>query len=85
MALLNERPPSVQSLGGQICLRFETSDVNYLDIHVHIDYMDPFDNLRGHYSLQIASEVKFGLCDLHFTCDQNLPLPYISLVQKIWK
>ena len=59
-------------------LRFEISDLNYLDIHVHIAYMVPYDGLWGHYSLQTASEVKFGLNNLHFICDQILPLPYIT-------
>ena len=40
-----------------------------------------FDSLRGHHSLQTASEVKSDLgdlSDLHIICDQSLPLLYIA-------
>ena len=51
-------------------LRFEISDLDYLHIHVHLAYRDPFDSLGGHYSLQTASEVRsdfrFDISDLKY-------------------
>ena len=51
-------------------LGFEISDLSYLYIHVHIVYMVPYSGLRGHYSLQTASEVKsdlrFEISDLNY-------------------
>ena len=65
--------------------RFEISDVNYPDIHVHIAYMvlwillhRPFGSLWGHCSLKTTLEVTLGLSDLHFICEQCLWLPYIA-------
>ena len=59
-------------------LGFEISDLSYLYIHVRIVDMVPYSGLRGHCSLQTASEVIFGLNNLHFICDLSLPLPYIT-------
>ena len=38
--------------------RFEISDLSYLHIHAN---MVPYDGLRGHYSIQTASEAKSDL------------------------
>ena len=63
-------------------LRFEISDLNYLDIHVHIAYMVPYDGLWGHYSLQTASEVK---SDFRFEIsDLNYLLIHMHFAYTVW-
>ncbi len=42
-------------------LRFEISNLKYPGIHVHTAYNSHFGGLRGHGSLQTASEVANGL------------------------
>ena len=46
--------------------RFEISDLNYPEIHVHIDYISYFGGLPGHGSLRMASVASEAEFDFRF-------------------
>ena len=73
------QPPN--SLGGQILPHIWNQWPNYLLIHVHIAYM-VCDSLRGQYSLQTDSEVKFAL--RFEISDFNYLLIHVHIVDMVW-
>ena len=54
-------------------LRFEISNLDYSGIHVHVASYSHIVDLQGYGSLQIASEVTYGLgielSDLNYLCN----------------
>ena len=59
----------------QFDLKFETSNLDYPGIHVHLASNNPFGALWGHGVLQTASEVTsssgFELSDLEYLCSHD--------------
>ena len=64
-------------------LRFDSINLNYPDIYVHIAWNSLFGDLRGHSGLHMTSEVtsdlKFELSGLNNLCS-SVFLHYISSV-----
>ena len=67
-----EAKTALEAFEDKIDLRFDTSNLNYPGIYVHIAWNSHLDGLRGHSGLQMTSEVnldlKFELSGLNNQC-----------------